>query len=78
MSRGVHKQCIMSSKELEQLRLEIAKCHYVKNHRSTAPDDFENLARKSLELADIFVKVYKETTKGTTIPASAYMKGGEL
>ncbi len=68
----------MSSKELEQLRLEIAKCHYVKRLNSTAPNDFENLARKSFELADIFVKVYKETTKGSAIPASAYLKGGEL
>ncbi len=65
-------------KELEQLRLEIAKCHYVKNLNSTAPNDYENLARKSFELADVFVKVYKETTKDTTIPASAYTKGGGL
>ena len=68
----------MSSKELDQLRLEIAKCHYLNNLNSTSPGEFEDLARESFELADIFVKVYKETTKGTTIPASAYMKGGEL
>ena len=74
----MHKQYIMSSKELDQLRLEIAKCHYLNNLNSTASNEYENLARHSLELADIFVKVYKETTKGTTIPASAYMKGGEL
>lgn len=73
----VHKQCIMTSKELEQLRFEIAKCHYVKHLYSTALNDYENLARKSFELADVFVKVYEETTKGTAIPASAYMKGGE-
>ena len=74
----MHKQCIMSSKELEQLRLEIAKFYYVEHVYSTSPGEFENLARHSLELADIFVKVYKETTKGTTIPTSAYMKGCEL
>ena len=74
----MHKQYIMSSKELEQLRLEIAKYYYVEHVYSTASNKYEDLARKSFELADIFVKVYKETTKGTTIPASAYMKGGEL
>ena len=74
----MHKQYIMSSKELDQLRLEIAKCHYLNNLNSTASNEYENLARESFELADTFFKVYKETTKGTTIPTSAYMKGCEL
>lgn len=68
----------MSSKELEQLRLEIAKYYYVEHVYSETPTKYENLARKSFELADVFVKVYKETTKGSAIPASAYMKGGKL
>lgn len=74
----MHKQCSMSSKELEQLRLEIAKYYYVEHVYSEVPTEYENLARNSFELADIFVKVYKETTKGSAIPASAYLKGGEL
>ena len=67
----------MSSKELEQLRLEIAKYYYVEHVYSTASNEYENLARESFELADVFVKVYKGTTKGSAIPASAYLKGGE-
>ena len=67
----------MQSKELGQLRLEIAKYLYVKDLCSTAPDDYKKLARKSFELADVFVNVYEETTKGTALPATAYMKGGE-
>ena len=62
--------------QLELFRLEIAKTYYVKHSYSTAPNEYENIARKSFKLADVFVKVYKEALNGTTTPASAYVKGG--
>jgi hypothetical protein len=67
----------MQLNELERLRIEIAESYYVKHLDSTSPEEFENLARKSLEHAEVFVKVYKEMSNGSAIPTSAYVKGGE-
>ena len=61
------KSDIMQSKELVMIRLEIAKSYYIEHLASTHPNEFENLACKSFELADVYVKVYKETAKGTVI-----------
>lgn len=69
----------MISKEETQLRLEIAKSYYLCNLTCTSPNEYEVFARKSFDLADTFLKVYKEigATKESHIPSSAYMKGGE-
>lgn len=65
----------MPSKELKQLRLDIAKSYYVNNLKTTSPNEFEKLALKSFDIANVFIKVYKEVAKDKPLPESAYLKG---
>ena len=64
-------------KELEQLRLEIAKSYYVGNLNTTPPTGYKELALKSFNLAEVFVKVYEDIKKESPIQASAFVKGGD-